>query len=62
MKLKLAALCAITVVLTACSQQEEPTPVYVQPSYDKYGAPSCSAGYQLATTEAGETVCAPVTQ
>ncbi len=62
MKLKLAALSAVAVVLTACSQQEEPTPVYIQPDYDKYGTPSCSAGYELATTEAGQTVCNPVAQ
>ena len=62
MKFKFAALCATAVVLAACSQQEEPTPIYVQPSYDKQGNASCSAGYQLATTEAGQTVCNPVTQ
>lgn len=62
MKLKFAAVCATAVVLAACSQQEEPTPVYVQPNYDKHGSPSCDAGYQLATTEAGQTVCNPVTQ
>jgi hypothetical protein len=32
----------------------------VQPVYDKIGNASCPAGYQLATTEAGETVCAPM--
>lgn len=62
MKLKFAAICATAVVLTACSQQEEPAPVYIQPAYDKFGTPSCSAGYELATTEAGQTVCNPVTQ
>lgn len=62
MKLKLAAVGAFALVLTACAQQEEPTPVYIQPDYDKYGTPSCSAGYELATTEAGQTVCNPVTQ
>ncbi|NVO54427.1 hypothetical protein HW561_01310 [Rhodobacteraceae bacterium B1Z28] len=62
MKIKLAAVGAFALILTACAQQEEPTPVYVQPSYDKAGSPSCSAGYELATTEAGQTVCNPVTQ
>ncbi|MCX8954755.1 MULTISPECIES: hypothetical protein [unclassified Ruegeria] len=62
MKLKLAAVGAFALVLTACAQQEEPTPVYVQPDYDKYGSASCSAGYELATTEAGQTVCNPVSQ
>lgn len=62
MKLKLAAVGAFALVLTACSQQEEPTPVFVQPSYDKAGTPSCPVGYDLATTEAGQTVCNPVTQ
>ena len=60
MKLKLAAFGAFALILTACAQQEEPEPVYMQPSYDKYGAASCPAGYQVATTEAGQTVCSPV--
>ncbi|MGV6805699.1 MAG: hypothetical protein ACWA49_15995 [Ruegeria sp.] len=62
MKLKFAAVGTFVLILTACSQQEEPTPVYIQPDYDKYGTPSCSAGYELATTEAGQTVCNPVSQ
>ena len=62
MKLKFAAVGAFALILTACAQQEEPTPVYIQPDYDKYGTPSCSAGYELATTEAGQTVCNPVSQ
>ena len=60
MKLKFAAVGAFALILTACAQQEEPTPVYVQPSYDKAGTPSCPGGYQLATTEAGQTVCDPI--
>lgn len=62
MKLKFAAAAAFGLILTACGQQEEPAPVYIQPDYDKYGTPSCSAGYELATTEAGQTVCNPVSQ
>lgn len=61
MKLKFAALGAFSLVLTACAQPE-PDPVYVQPSYDKVGNASCPGGYQLATTEAGQTVCSPITQ
>ena len=45
--------------LGACAQQEEPAPVYVQPTFDKVGNASCPAGYSLATTESGSTVCAP---
>ncbi len=59
MKIKLAAVGAFALILTACAQPE-PTPVYISPSYDKAGTPSCAAGYELATTEAGETVCNPV--
>ncbi|MBK0328251.1 hypothetical protein I5535_13225 [Rhodobacteraceae bacterium F11138] len=59
MKLTFAALAAATLTLAACAQPE-PTPVYVQPTFDKAGNASCSAGYQLATTEAGATVCAPI--
>ncbi|MEM1003930.1 MAG: hypothetical protein AAF496_09325 [Pseudomonadota bacterium] len=62
MKLKLAAVGAFALILTACAQQEEPTPVFVQPSYDKAGTPSCPVGYDLAVTEGGQTVCNPVTQ
>lgn len=62
MKLKFAAICATALVLAACSQQEEPAPVFIQPSFDKFGTPSCPAGYDLATTEAGQTVCNPVAQ
>ncbi len=62
MKLKLAAICATAFVLTACSQQEEPAPVFITPEYDKFGTPSCPAGTELATTEAGQTVCNPVAQ
>ena len=59
MKLKLATLGAFALVLAACAQQEEPAPVYVQPTFDKVGNASCPAGYSLATTESGSTVCAP---
>ncbi len=62
MNLKLAAIGAVAFVLTACAQQEEPTPVYAQPTYDKVGNATCPAGYQIASTTEGATVCAPVTQ
>lgn len=61
MKLKLAALGAIALGLAACSQPE-PAPVYVQPTFDKAGNASCTAGYELASTETGATVCAPIAQ
>lgn len=56
---KYLALTAVAFVLAACAQPE-PEPVYVQPTYDKIGNASCPAGYQLATTEAGATVCQPL--
>jgi hypothetical protein len=59
MKIKLAALGALALALTACSKPE-PVPVYMQPTYDKVGNASCTDGYQLATTEEGATVCAPI--
>lgn len=59
MKLNLLPLAAIAIALAACSKPE-PAPVYVQPTYDKVGTASCTAGYQLATTEGGATVCAPI--
>ncbi len=62
MKPKFAAICATALVLAACAQQEEPAPVYVQPTFDKAGTASCPAGYDLATTQAGQTVCNPVTK
>lgn len=61
MKLPLASTIAFVLVLGACAQPE-PEPVYIQPTYDKVGNPSCSTGYQLATTEQGATVCTPITQ
>ena len=61
MKLKLATLGIIALGLAACSQPE-PEPVYVQPTFDKAGNASCVAGYELATTADGATVCAPVAQ
>lgn len=61
MKLKFAAVAAFSLLLAACSQPE-PEPVYIQPSYDKVGNPSCIDGYQLATTENGATVCTPIVQ
>lgn len=60
MKLRLAALFALALTLAACAQPE-PAPVYVQPTFDKAGNASCGAGYDLATTEAGQTVCTPAT-
>lgn len=59
MKLKLAAACAFALVLGACAEPE-PEPVYMSPTYDKLGSPSCPTGYAVATTEAGQTVCMPV--
>lgn len=59
MKLKLAIVSVFAVFLTACDEPE-PEPVYLSPQYDKYGSPSCADGYQLATTEGGQTVCAPL--
>ncbi len=59
MKLPFAALTAAALTLAACAQPE-PVPVYVQPTFDKAGNASCTAGYQLATTETGATVCAPI--
>jgi len=53
MGLKFSAVCAIALLLAACSQPEEPTPVYTAPEYDKFGTPSCPAGTELAKTEAG---------
>ncbi|SFT97780.1 hypothetical protein [Sedimentitalea nanhaiensis] len=59
MKLPFSALTAAALTLAACAQPE-PVPVYVQPTFDKAGNASCTAGYQLATTETGATVCAPI--
>ncbi|SDC22213.1 hypothetical protein [Ruegeria marina] len=53
------AMTAVVLTLAACAQPE-PEPVYVQPTYDKLGNPSCYSGYQLATTPEGQMVCAPV--
>ncbi|MFA3917431.1 hypothetical protein [Ruegeria hyattellae] len=61
MNLKVALLGSFVFALAACSQPE-PEPVYVQPTYDKVGNPSCPGGYQVAATEAGATVCSPITQ
>lgn len=57
MKLNLTAVCAIAFTLAACSQPEEPTPVYTTPEYNKFGSPSCPAGTNLDTTEEGQTIC-----
>lgn len=59
MKLKLAALGTVALVLAACTQPEPPAPVTIQPTFDKGGNASCPAGYGLASTESGATVCAP---
>ena len=61
MKPLYAALCIAGITLAACSQQEEPTPVYAQPDFDKRGNASCMAGYDLLTTDTGALVCAPAT-
>ena len=53
MKLKFAAVGAFALVLAACSQQEEPAPVYITPEYDKYGTPSCPAGYRAGHDRSG---------
>jgi PBP1b-binding outer membrane lipoprotein LpoB len=58
MKTSVAALFAAALVLGACAK--EPEPVYLQPTFDKAGNASCAAGYMLATTENGATVCAPI--
>ncbi len=59
MTLRAIAFVTCAIALAACAQPE-PEPIYVQPTFDKAGNASCTAGYQLATTEAGATVCAPV--
>ncbi|MGR3802123.1 hypothetical protein [Marinibacterium profundimaris] len=59
MKTVYFAVAAMGITLAACSQPE-PEPVYVQPTYDKFGTPSCSVGYDLATLESGALVCAPL--
>ena len=56
-----AFLTAAALTLAACSQNE-PEMVDVQPTFDKAGNASCVAGYELATTADGATVCAPVAQ
>ncbi len=60
MKLQIAALTAAAALTLAACSQPEPTPVYVQPTFDKSGEAYCPGGYQLATTEDGATVCAPI--
>ncbi|MGX9350038.1 hypothetical protein ACS3QZ_02435 [Shimia sp. W99] len=59
MKPLYAALCIAGITLAACGQQEEPTPVYMQPNFDKRGNASCDMGYTLITTESGSVACAP---
>ena len=59
MKLKLAVIGAVALTLTACARPA-PTPVNVQPSFDKSGAVFCPGGYGLATTTDGATVCQPL--
>ncbi|MEP2532919.1 hypothetical protein [Shimia sp.] len=54
-----AAMCAAGLLLAACAQQEEPTPVYMQPNFDKAGNANCDAGYALITTDTGSLACAP---
>ena len=56
-----ATLFVAGLVLGACAQQEEPTPVYMQPNFDKAGNASCDAGYALLTTDSGSLACAPAT-
>ena len=60
MKLKFAALGLVAATLVACAQQEEIVPVTFAPTYDKLGNASCPAGYTLATTTEGTTVCSPL--
>ena len=55
-----ATLCLAGLTLAACSQPE-PTPVYMQPNFDKAGNASCDVGYALVTTETGSVACAPAT-
>lgn len=43
--LKLTALTAIAVVLSACAQQEEAPELRPQPVFDKFGGGSCEEGY-----------------
>jgi len=37
--LKITAVIAMSVFVTACAQQEEPPMVHPEPTYDKYGNP-----------------------
>ncbi len=60
MTLKHLVLGAFVLGVAACAK--EPEPVYLQPTYDKVGTPSCAAGYEVAVTDDGATVCAPITQ
>lgn len=53
-----ALICAASLTLAACAQPE-PEPVYMQPTFDKAGNAHCMDGYSLASTDSGETVCAP---
>lgn len=57
--LHILAAGSLALAVAACSQPD-PEPVYVQPTYDKFGTPSCSPGYDLATLESGALVCAPL--
>ncbi|WP_371054509.1 hypothetical protein [Rhodosalinus sp. K401] len=57
-----AAICA---GLAACGQQQQqaaPQPVYVQPTFDKFGGASCPDGYTVSSTASGQIVCIPVGQ
>lgn len=59
MYFKYAALGAFALAIAACAKPE-PEPIYAEPTFDKAGNASCFEGFELATTEAGATVCAPV--
>ena len=58
MKRKIVSLSALALVLTACGGSDY-QPVHVQPIHDKIGNATCPGGYQIAITQAGDTICVP---